>query len=122
MASRSEIRTAMDRRRRRVRAKVFGTAKRPRLSVYRSLDHMHAQLIDDVSGTTLVSASTLEGELRKQISSGGNREAAAAVGKLIAQRALEKGYKEVVFDRGGRLYHGRVAALADGAREAGLQF
>ncbi len=100
----------------------MGTPERPRLCVYKSLHHMHAQIIDDIAGHTLVSASTTEPALRESLKSTGNIEAAKAVGKLIAQRALEKGIQQVVFDRGGFLYHGRVAALADSAREAGLKF
>lgn len=98
----------------------MGTAERPRLCVYRSLHHMYAQIIDDEAGHTLVSASTLD--LRGQLESTCNVEAAKAVGELVAKRALEKGIKQVVFDRGGWIYHGRVAALAEGAREAGLEF
>ena len=105
----------------RIRAKLTGTAERPRLNVYRSLNHIYTQLIDDANGVTLASASTVtpKGAERK---SGGNVEAAKAVGKLIAERAAEKGIKKVVFDRGGYLYHGRIKALADAAREAGLEF
>jgi large subunit ribosomal protein L18 len=105
----------------RVRAKVAGTAERPRLNVFRSLNHIYAQIIDDASATTLASASTIvkKGEEKK---SGGNIEAAAAVGKLIAERAKDKGVTKVVFDRGGYLYHGRIKALADAAREGGLEF
>jgi large subunit ribosomal protein L18 len=105
----------------RVRAKVSGTAERPRLNVFRSLNHIYAQIIDDASATTLASASTVvkKGEEKK---AGGNIEAAALVGKLIAERAKEKGVTRVVFDRGGYLYHGRIKALADAAREAGLEF
>lgn len=109
-------------RHKRIRRKVFGTPERPRLCIYRSLRHMYAQIIDDVAGHTLVAASTVEPALRNALKSTGNKEAAAAVGRLIAQRALEKGITQVVFDRGGFLYHGRVAVLADAAREAGLQF
>ncbi|HLV80606.1 MAG TPA: 50S ribosomal protein L18 [Chthonomonadaceae bacterium] len=109
-------------RHRRVRAKVSGTAERPRLNVSRSLQHIYAQLIDDTTGRTLVAASTLDKNLRGQGKTGGNVEAAKAVGKLIAERGQEKGVTAVVFDRGGYKYHGRVRALADGAREAGLQF
>ena len=109
-------------RHKRIRRKVFGSPERPRLCVYRSLHHMHAQIIDDVAGHTLVSASTTEPTLRKELTSTGNKAAAAAVGRLIAQRALEKGITQVVFDRGGFLYHGRIAAVADAAREAGLKF
>lgn len=104
----------------RVRAKLSGTAERPRLNIYRSNKNIYAQLIDDVNGVTLASASTLDKEL--SLESTGNVEAAQKVGELIAKRAVEKGIKEVVFDRGGYLYHGRVKALADAARENGLQF
>lgn len=105
----------------RVRAKVDGTEQRPRLNVYRSLNHIYTQLIDDASGKTIAQASTItkKGEDKK---SGGNVEAAKAVGKLIAERAQAAGVKKVVFDRGGYLYHGRIKALADAAREAGLEF
>ncbi|GMA50446.1 50S ribosomal protein L18 [Alicyclobacillus contaminans] len=113
---------ARKRRHLRVRKRVSGNADRPRLNVYRSNKHIYAQVIDDVSGTTLVSASTLDKELRDAVSNGGNVEAARKVGELVAKRALEKGLKSVVFDRGGYLYHGRVQALADAAREAGLEF
>lgn len=106
----------------RVRKKISGTPARPRLSVYRSSKHIYAQLIDDISGTTLVSASTVDKELAGQVKNGGNVEAARMVGELIAKRAKAKGYESVVFDRGGYLYHGRIQALADAAREAGLQF
>lgn len=106
----------------RVRKKISGTAERPRLNVYRSSKHIYAQLIDDVKGVTLASASTLDKELRDQIENGGNVEAARKVGELIAKRAQDKGVKNVVFDRGGYLYHGRIQALADAAREAGLDF
>ena len=107
------------RRQRRVRGKVSGTAERPRLRVTRSNAHIYAQVIDDVAATTLVSASSLDASITV---SGGNKEGAEAVGKLVGQRALDAGITEVVFDRGGNLYHGRVKALADGAREAGLKF
>ena len=105
----------------RIRAKMSGTAERPRLNVYRSINHIYTQLVDDQNGVTLASASTVtaKGTERK---SGGNVEAAKAVGKLIAERAKEKGIETVVFDRGGYLYHGRIKALADAAREAGLKF
>jgi len=106
----------------RVRKKITGTNERPRLSVFRSSKHIYAQLIDDVKGVTLASASTVDKELAPQISNGGNVESARKVGELIAKRAKEKGYEKVVFDRGGYLYHGRIQALADAAREAGLQF
>jgi large subunit ribosomal protein L18 len=105
----------------RIRSKMTGTAERPRLNVYRSLNHIYTQIIDDATGTTIASASTVskKGESKK---AGGNVGAANEVGKLIAQRAQEKGVKRVVFDRGGYLYHGRIKALADAAREAGLEF
>lgn len=106
----------------RVRKKINGTAARPRLSVFRSAKHMYAQLIDDVAGVTLAAASTKDKELVEAIGNGGNVEAAAKVGELIAQRAQAKGVTEVVFDRGGYLYHGRIQALATAAREAGLNF
>ena len=106
-------------RHKRVRGKVIGTAERPRLAVYRSNAHISAQIIDDATGCTLVSASTYEKEFT---SIGSNKEAAKAVGKTIAERALEKGISTVVFDRGGYVYHGRVSELAAGAREGGLQF
>jgi large subunit ribosomal protein L18 len=105
----------------RIRAKISGTAARPRLNVYRSLNHIYTQLIDDANGVTIASASTVAkkgGEAKV----GGNIEAAKAVGKLIAERGKEKGVSKVVFDRGGYLYHGRIKALADAAREAGLEF
>ena len=102
----------------RIRQKMEGTTARPRLNVYRSLNHIYAQVIDDAKGETLVSASTLAAKVK----SGGNVAAAKEVGKLVAERALEKGIKKVVFDRGGYLYHGRIKALADSAREAGLAF
>ena len=102
----------------RIRRKLAGTAERPRLNVYRSLNHIYAQVIDDATGTTLVSASTLA----LKLATGGNIAAAAEVGKAVAERAAQKGVKKVVFDRGGYLYHGRIKALADAAREAGLEF
>ena len=102
----------------RIRRKMQGTAERPRLNVYRSLNHIYAQVIDDASGVTLVSASTKAANLK----TGGNVAAAKEVGKQVAERAKEKGVKKVVFDRGGYLYHGRIKALADAAREAGLEF
>lgn len=111
------------RRKKRIRKKVFGTALRPRLCVYRSLKHIYAQIIDDERGMTLVAASTLSPELKGQIESiSGKVAAAKLVGQLIGKKALEKGINKVVFDRNGYLYHGRVQALADGAREAGLDF
>jgi large subunit ribosomal protein L18 len=103
---------------RRLRRRVRGTPERPRLAVFRSLKHIYAQVIDDDQGSTLVSASSLE----KDGASGGNVAGAKSIGKLVAERAREKGIKSVVFDRGGYLYHGRVKALADAARKAGLEF
>ena len=110
------------RRHRRVRRKVSGTAERPRLAVFRSNDHIYVQLIDDNQQQTLAAASTLEPTLKSDLKSGATCDASAAVGKLIAQRSIEKGITRVVFDRGGNLYHGRVQALAEAAREAGLDF
>jgi len=107
---------------RRVRKKIFGTPERPRLAVYKSLKHIYAQIIDDVNGVTLVAASTLDKEIRPRMSELTKTEEAYEVGKLIAKRALEKGINKVVFDRGGFIYHGRVKALAEGAREGGLEF
>ena len=106
-------------RHKRVRAKVFGTPARPRLNVFRSEKNIYAQVIDDVAGHTLVSASSLDKEIE---GNGGNKTAARAVGKLVAERCKAKGIDQVVFDRGGYLYHGRVAELAEGAREGGLEF
>ena len=106
----------------RVRNKLEGTTVRPRLNVFRSTKHIYAQLIDDSKGLTLASASSLDPELKGSVSNGGNVDAAKKVGELVAKRAIEKGVSEVVFDRGGYLYHGRVQALAEGAREAGLKF
>jgi large subunit ribosomal protein L18 len=110
------------RRQRRVRGKVSGTEARPRLRVTRSNAHIYAQVIDDVAGVTIASASTLDAEVKATIKLGSNSAAAKAVGEVVGKRALDKGVTEVVFDRGGRIYHGRVKALADGAREAGLTF
>ena len=106
----------------RVRKKIAGTASTPRFCVFRSSKHIYAQIIDDTTGKTLVSASSTEKDVRSEVDFCGNKEGAAAVGKLIAERALEKEIKEVVFDRGGYIFHGRVAALAEAAREAGLIF
>ena len=106
----------------RVRKNVSGTQQRPRLNVFRSLNHIYAQIINDETGTTLVSASTMDKEVSATLSYGGNINAAQVVGKLVAERAMAKGISKVVFDRGGYLYHGRVAALAAAAREAGLEF
>ena len=109
-------------RHRRVRTKVSGTAERPRLNVFRSSKHIYAQVIDDQAGETMVAASSIDSQMRSELKHGGNREAARKVGELLAKRAVDKGIKNVVFDRGGYLYHGRVKELADGAREAGLKF
>lgn len=117
--SRKEIRR---RKHLRVRKKVFGTPERPRLCVYRSLKHIYAQVIDDTKGITLAAASTLSPEIREEVGGRKNIEAARIVGRLIAEKALSRGIKKVVFDRGGNLYHGRIAALADAAREHGLDF
>jgi large subunit ribosomal protein L18 len=113
--SRALIREAIHKR---IRRKVTGSGERPRLAVYRSTNHIYAQVVDDLKGQTIVSASTTEKDLRG--TSGGNIEAARRIGKAIAERALEKGIESVVFDRGGYLYHGRIKALTDAAREAGL--
>lgn len=107
---------------RRLRNHLSGTAERPRLAVFRSNNHMYAQIIDDTVGNTLVSASTLEKEIKAELEKTNNVDAAAYLGTVIAKRAIEKGIKEVVFDRGGFIYQGKVAALADAAREAGLEF
>ncbi|MCR5800861.1 MAG: 50S ribosomal protein L18 [Lachnospiraceae bacterium] len=106
----------------KIRNRFSGTAERPRLAVFRSNNHMSAQIIDDTKGVTLVSASTMEKEAKAELKKTNDVEAAAYVGKVIAKRAQEKGIKEVVFDRGGFIYQGKVAALADAAREAGLDF
>jgi len=110
------------RRHGRLRNRVVGTAARPRLCVFRSLKHIYAQVVDDTSGQTVAAASTVESSLRASLKSTGNVEAARAVGKLIASRTREKGVEQVVFDRGGFLYHGRVKGLAEAAREGGLDF
>jgi large subunit ribosomal protein L18 len=110
------------RRHRRIRKRVCGTPQRPRLAVFRSSQHIYAQIIDDEAGRTLASASSLTGELREQLGYGGNVNAAKAVGELLARRATEQSIKQVVLDRGGCRYHGRVKALADAAREGGLEF
>lgn len=115
-------RAGLARRKRRVRAKVSGTAERPRLAVHRTNANIYAQLVDDTQANTLCAASTLSPEFRALGKVGSNKEAAEFVGKLIAERALAAGITEVTFDRGGRIYHGRVQALADGARSAGLKF
>ena len=106
----------------RVRKNVSGTAERPRLNVFRSSSNIYAQIIDDTAGITLVAASSLDADVKAKISNGGNKEAAKEVGIAVAKKAIEKGIKQVVFDRGGYIYHGRVAELAAGAREGGLDF
>ena len=109
-------------RHKRVRRKITGTTQRPRLCVFRSSNNIYAQIIDDANRVTLTAASSLDAEVKGAVNHGGNKEAAKKVGEAVAKRALEKGIEEVCFDRGGFLYHGRVAELADGAREAGLKF
>jgi large subunit ribosomal protein L18 len=116
-ASRKEL---TRRRHARIRRRVFGTPERPRLAVFRSNQHIYAQIIDDTAHHTLAAASTLESDVLEKDASGATQEAAAAVGKAVAERALKAGITQVVFDRGGKLYHGRVSALAEAAREAGL--
>ncbi len=117
--SRQEIRA---KKHMRMRNRFSGTAERPRLAVFRSNNHMYAQIIDDTVGNTLVAASTLEKSVKAELEKTNNVDAAAYLGKVIAERALDKGIKTVVFDRGGFLYTGKIAALADAAREAGLEF
>ena len=117
--SRSEVRV---KKHNRLRNHLSGTTECPRLAVFRSDNHMYAQIIDDTVGKTLVAASTLEADIKKELEKTNNVDAAAYVGKVIGERAVEKGIKEVVFDRGGFIYHGKVKALADAAREAGLEF
>ena len=119
MIKRPDTKGQRIKRHNRVRGKISGTAERPRLSVFRSENHIYAQIIDDVAGNTLVSASTVEKGFE---GTGGNAEAAKKIGAIVAERALKKGIEEVVFDRGGYIYHGRVQALAEGAREGGLKF
>ena len=106
----------------KIRNRFSGTAERPRLAVFRSNNHVYAQVIDDVAGKTLVSASTLEKDIKAELKNTDDTDAATKVGEVVAKRALEKGIKAVVFDRGGYIYHGKVKALADAAREAGLEF
>ena len=118
MFKKADRKASREKRHLRVRKKVFGTTERPRLSVYRSEKNIYAQIIDDVNAVTVVAASSLD----KTIEKGSNKEAAKLVGELVAKRAIEKGITEVVIDRGGYVYHGRIQALADGAREAGLKF
>lgn len=115
-------RVARERRHRRVRRHISGTAERPRLNVFRSLTHIYGQVIDDVAGHTLVSASTVDPEIRDMVGGKEKSKQARIVGEVLARRAQEKGIKKIVFDRGGWAYHGRIKALADGARSAGLEF
>ena len=117
--NRSEVRVN---KHRRLRSRLSGTPERPRLAVFRSNNHMYAQVIDDVAGNTIVSASTLQSDVKEGLEKTNNVEAAAKLGEVIAKKALDNGIKEVVFDRGGYLYHGRVQALAEAARENGLDF
>ena len=117
--SRQEVRV---KKHMKIRNRFSGTAERPRLAVFRSNNHMYAQIIDDTVGNTLVAASTLEKEVKEQLEKTNNVDAAAYLGTVIAKRAIEKGIKEVVFDRGGFIYQGKIKALADAAREAGLEF
>jgi large subunit ribosomal protein L18 len=117
-----ERRNARTRRHRRVRKRILGTAERPRLAVFRSSKHIYAQVIDDAKGHTVAAASSLEKDLKGQLKTGADKSAAAAVGKLLAERARKAGVTAVVFDRGAYKYHGRIKALADGAREGGLSF
>lgn len=122
MLRRENRKEARQKRHLKIRNRVVGTAERPRLNIYRSLQHIYAQVINDETGATLVSASTKDKELQEKAAYGGNIAAAKVVGEAIAKRALDKGISKVVFDRGGFIYHGRVAALAASAREAGLEF
>lgn len=122
MANTDKKLVARLRRHRRVRAQISGTSDRPRLNVYRSAEHIYAQVIDDLAGHTLASASTIDKELRKEIAGKNKTEAARIVGKAVAERAKKAGITTVVFDRGGWRYHGRVKALADSARKSGLEF
>ncbi|MEK3789452.1 MULTISPECIES: 50S ribosomal protein L18 [Paenibacillus] len=122
MITKKDKNKARVRRHLRVRKKIQGTAQRPRLNVFRSEKHIYAQLIDDVAGVTLAAASTMDKELSKDIANGASVESARKVGELVAKRGKEKGVTAVVFDRGGYLYHGRIQALAEAARETGLEF
>lgn len=122
MFTRQDKNASRKKRHLRVRKRLYGTSARPRLNVFRSLKHIYAQLIDDEAGVTLVAASSMDASVAEGLGSCGNKAAARKVGTLIAQKAAEKGIKNVVFDRGGYLYHGRIKELAEGAREAGLEF
>ena len=122
MVSKESRQKARVKKHMKIRNRFSGTAERPRLAVFRSNNHMYAQIIDDTVGNTLVAASTLEKEIKAELEKTNNVDAAAYLGTVIAKRAIEKGIKEVVFDRGGFIYQGKLAALADAAREAGLEF
>jgi large subunit ribosomal protein L18 len=122
LAVKTDTRVARKRRHVRVRARVMGTATRPRLCVFRSLNHIYAQIVDDSAGHTLVSASSLDAEIRDKVTGKKKTESAELVGSLVAQHALDKGIKQIAFDRGGYKYHGRVKTLAEAARKAGLDF
>jgi large subunit ribosomal protein L18 len=122
MISRIDKNTVRKARHNRMRRNIVGTQERPRLNIYRSLNHIYAQVINDEIGNTLVAASTLDASIKAQLEGKSKTEAAKLVGELLGQRALEKGVKKVVFDRGGYLYTGRIAAVADGARKSGLDF
>lgn len=122
MISKADKNSVRKKRHDRTRRHILGTAERPRLNVYRSLNHIYAQVIDDEVGRTLAAASTLDAEVKAQLEGKNKKEAANLVGEIVARRALDKGVKEVVFDRGGYLYTGRVAEVAEGARKAGLEF
>lgn len=122
MITKTNRKKQVAKRRLRVRKKLFGSAERPRLAVHRSGKHIYAQIINDVDGKTIASASTLDKAIKESLDTGANKKAAVEVGKLVAARAKEKGIESVIFDRGGFLYHGRIASLADGAREGGLNF
>ena len=122
MISKVDKNSVRKKRHDRTRRHILGTAERPRLNVYRSLNHIYAQVIEDEVGRTLAAASTLDAEVKAQLEGKNKKEAANLVGEIVARRALDKGVKEVVFDRGGYLYTGRVAEVAEGARKAGLEF
>ncbi len=122
MIKRTDRRQTLKQKHKSVRKRIHGTAERPRLAVFRSLNHIYAQVINDDLGVTLTAASSLDSEFKGTELSGGNVEGAKKVGELVAKKALDKGITKVVYDRGGSLYHGRVAALAEAAREAGLDF
>ena len=122
MVSKESRQKSREKKHLRIRNRFSGTAERPRLAVFRSNNHMYAQVIDDVAGKTIVSASTLEKDIKSALKATDNIDAAAYIGDVVAKRAMEKGIKAVVFDRGGYIYHGKVAALADAARKAGLEF